>query len=322
MKKTLIASAIAAASMASVAQAAEMANMPEFYGNIQLAYVHTSEEPDGGTETTTNDFADNGSTLGFKHSHEIAPGLTGFLKAELEFDADENHGDGINKVDEAYIGVKGDFGSVQVGTDDTVYEWWDVIDISEAVDLGGEQGGAAVYEGDNLQYISPTIAGGLTVGVTVALDSTETHAGALGAKYKTDMFEAIFGYSMGREEAGVDTGDAFGLGGKVFLGDLTLGAEYESKSADSTAGVDDRTTEVDDYGLIAIYALGASQLAAGWQHAEDDADNEIDSFYLQALHNISDNMYAYVEYVNGSADAAGGGSTDTEDFAIGATYYF
>jgi len=322
MKKTLIASAITAASMASVAQAAEMASMPEFYGNIQLAYVHTSVEPDGGAEVTTNDFGDNGSTLGFKHSHEIAPGMTGFLKAELEFDADENHGDGINKVDEAYIGVKGDFGSVQVGTDDTVYEWWDVIDIAESVGIAGELGGAAVYEGDNVQYVSPIIAGGLTIGATIALDSTETHSGALGAKYKTDMFEVIFGYSLGREENFVDTGDAFGLGGKVFLGDLTVGAEYESKSADSANGVDDKSTEVDDFGLIAIYALGASQLAAGYQRAEYDNDTEVDAFYLQALHNISDNMYAYVEYTNASADVSGGGSTDTENFAIGSTYYF
>ncbi|WP_020410668.1 porin [Hahella ganghwensis] len=330
MKKTLIASAVAAASMASVAQAAEM--MPEFYGNIQLAYIHTSEET-GSTETTTNDFADNGSTLGFKHSHEISPGLTGFLKAELEFDADENHGDGINKVDEAFIGVKGDFGSVQVGTDDTVYEWWDVIDISEAVGISGEFEG--VYEGDNLQYVSPTIAGGLTVGVTLALDSTERHTGAIGAKYKTDMFEVILGYSLGREETidhddndatakvAVDTGDSIGLGANIFLGDLTLGVQYETKSADSVSGTDDPSTEADGYGFIAIYSLGASQLAAGYYAAENDADPsaEEDKFYLQALHNVSDNMYAYVEYTNGSEEA-GASETDIEEFAIGATYYF
>ncbi|OZG74930.1 hypothetical protein BTA51_00555 [Hahella sp. CCB-MM4] len=342
MKKTLIASAVAAVSMASVAQAAEMANMPEFYGNIQLAYVHNSTEQ-GSTETTSNDFADNGSTIGWKHSHEISPGLTGFLKVEVDFDADDKSTSQVSngydvdndgnddatdtafaQLDEAYIGVKGDFGSVQIGSDDTVYEWWDVIDISEAVGISGEFKTAAVHEGDNVQYVSPTIAGGLTIGVTMALDSTETHTGALGAKYKTDMFEVILGYSMGREEAGVDTGDGIGLGAKVFLGDLTLGAQYETKSADSSAGVDDKSTDQSGYGLIAIYSLGASQLAAGYYADEDDQTNAVENsqFYLQALHNVSDNMYAYVEYVSGTKEQSGSQDIDTEDFAIGATYTF
>ncbi|MBU6951587.1 porin [Hahella sp. HN01] len=333
MKKTLIASAVAAATISSTAFAADsMANMPTFYGNIQLAYVHTSEET-GSTETTTNEFIDNGSTLGVKHEHEIAPGLTGFLKAEWDFDADDKSGGGKNgfDLDEAYIGVKGDFGSAQLGSDDTVYEWWDVIDISEAVGISGEMAtynhttGAfgGVAEGDNFQYVSPVIAGGLTVGVTIpVVNSDKSHAAALGAKFKTDMFEAIFGYAMGREEDGVDTGDSIGLGGRVFLGDLTLGLQYETRSADSVGGADVKASEADGYGLIAIYAMGASQFAAGYQAYENDADAEADKFYLQALHNISDNMYAYVEYTNGSVETKGSPDTDTEEFAIGATYTF
>jgi predicted porin len=332
MKKTLIASAVAVAALSTTSvfamgemsemseMKARMNAMPTVYGNIQLAYEYTKEDPDGGSEVETNDFFDNGSTIGVKHSHDIAPGLTGFLKAELEFDADnKKESTGLSNLDEAYIGVKGDFGSVQVGTDDTPYEWFDVIDVYEAVGIYGEFKG--VNEGDNLQYVSPTIAGGLTIGVSLALDSTEAHDGSLGVKYKTDIFEAILSYALGRDEGGVDTGDAVGLGANVFLGDFTIGAEFEKKAADSVGGTDDKSTDQTGFGVIGIYNLGSNKFAAGYYHAEDDADTESDQVHLQALHSLSGNMYAYVEYVVGTEDV-GSNSTDTDEMAIGAVYSF
>jgi len=79
MKKTLIASAIAAISFSGVALAQD-SNMPTVYGNIQLAVVY-DDVKDGGNSI---DHADNGSTIGVKHDHMIAPGITGFFKAELD----------------------------------------------------------------------------------------------------------------------------------------------------------------------------------------------------------------------------------------------
>ena len=85
MKKTLIASAIAAATfsgsvfaqaeMSASELAAKMDSMPSVYGNIQYVLKHTNVDG-GGSEV---EHADNGSTLGVKHDHEIAPGITGFL---------------------------------------------------------------------------------------------------------------------------------------------------------------------------------------------------------------------------------------------------
>jgi|TARA_B000000557_G_scaffold254222_1_gene244117 predicted porin len=90
MKKTILASAIAAATFSGAALAeptlsaselaAKMDSMPSVYGNIQ--YVVTHANVDGGGSALEH--ADNGSTLGVKHDHEIAPGVTGFFKLELE----------------------------------------------------------------------------------------------------------------------------------------------------------------------------------------------------------------------------------------------
>ena len=125
MKKTLIASAVAAATLSTGVMAADKG--VDIYGNIQVVYVNQEVG-----DNSTNDVQDTGSTIGFKHSHMISEGVTAFAKAEFEFDADEDIS-GIDQSDEIYVGVKGDFGSIQYGVDDGIVEWTDVVDISEAV---------------------------------------------------------------------------------------------------------------------------------------------------------------------------------------------
>lgn len=166
MKKSLIASAVAAATLSSSAFAMDSAtDLPTIYGNIQLAHV-SNETNASGKDVSTHELYDNGSTIGFKHESAVNEDVTAFFKAEFHFDADGSkyHNDGGNSanqalgepLDEAYIGVKGDFGSVQIGADDTVYEWVDMLDSGEAVYIEGEL--AMDTEGDNVQYVSPEIA--------------------------------------------------------------------------------------------------------------------------------------------------------------------
>jgi predicted porin len=342
MKKTLIASAIATATLSTTTfamdQASDLAarldSMPSVYGNIQLVYLNT--EVDAGTKVTTNEFADNGSTIGFQHKHEIAPGIEGFLKAEMEFNAGagKGSGNGLTKIDEAYFGAKGSFGSVQFGSDDTVFEWVNVVDISEAVGLSidlpdsvadGVAGKESDIEAKNFQYYSPKIGGGLTIGVTVpVVGSEKSHAGIVAAKYESDMFNASLGYAMGGDVAGTEVGDSIGVGAVVKVQDLAIQLQFETKSADSAGGADVAGTEVMGYAVQGVYGLGSNQFALGYQSLDFDKVGTNNTIFVQALHNISDNMYAYVEYAMGTAesDTAGVADVDTNALAIGATYAF
>src|SRR5690606_35860635 len=135
MKKTLIASAVALATFASAGVSAQEVNLPKIYGNIQLTvaneYFKGANEKDG---QDTYDIVDTGSTMGITHEDEISPGYNVFFKAELGFNAtgdDDTDGDGWDNLDEAYIGVKGDFGQIWAGKDDSIYEWVDVTDLYE-----------------------------------------------------------------------------------------------------------------------------------------------------------------------------------------------
>ena len=317
MKKTLIASAVAATlssgafAMDPATDLAEMLHsMPTFYGNIQLAYLN-EEDADGNTD---NSVKDNGSTFGIKHSHAISEGVEGFLQAEFEFDADENSA-GIDQSDEMYIGVKGDFGSIQIGNDETVYDWVNVVDISEVNGING--GGIAEQdETENVQYVSPEIADGLVVGVTIPAESDSDFAGALAAKYAADNIEVIFAYGMGRTDSGGanadEAEDTVGLAGVYTMDDLTLQLQYETQ------------TDTQDFvGLQGIYSMGQNTFALGYGMTSFDPSGAEDqtSIYLQAKHNVSDNMYVYLEF-DTTTDEGGFDGADTDTLALGAAYAF
>ncbi len=333
MKKTLIASAIAAATF-SGAVAAQESNMPTVYGNIQYALSHTNVDGAG----STVDHFDNGTTLGVKHDHEIAPGITGFLKMELEgINADDKAASsGIDKLDEAYIGIKGDsFGQVWVGSDDSTYE--SAIDkIVNFHEVGTGIGGSySTGEGDLIQYMSPSF-GGLTLGGAVQVNGDgdaskngKSYPYQLAAIYSVDALELAFAMDSNdgntlysKTTPDVNNENTYGLRATYAMGDLSLTGEYQTRKDVSN-----------EFGLIGVYALGANQFSLAYQVVEDDSpgasngDKE-DVIALQALHNLSDNMYVYFEgYMYSSDDAAAytleSGSGDEQTVAaVGGVYYF
>jgi len=320
MKKTLIASAIAAISF-SGAVAAQSA--PSVYGNIQ--YIVKSIDVDGAGSTVEH--ADNGTTLGVKHEHQIAPGLTGFFKLELDgFGADEKGSEG-SKIDEAYIGVRSDsFGQILVGSDDGVYERA-VVKIGNFHETGSDIFTAGkTSEGDQIQYQSPSF-GGLILGAGLQINgdgesgSTEaSYPYQLSATYAVDALSLAVAMDSNEAAAGSNE-NTYGLLATYSMGDLSVSGEYQTRSDDK-----------DIFGVIGVYALGANTFALSYQTQEDDASgNSNDTIILQALHNLSDNMYVYAEgYLSNADDAtfyddpdgtAPGGDEQTVA-AVGAVYYF
>ncbi len=293
MKRTLIASAIAAATLSVNAFAVD--SMPTFYGNIQLAYSAV----DNG-DNWDEDFYDNGSTFGIEHSHELSPGLEGFLKAEFEFNAaDKNASSGLSGLDEAYIGIKGDFGKVWVGSDDTAYENVNVIDHYETAGIAGDLAG--VQEGDTLQYKTPEMGGGLAVQLTFEMESSAQHDGAISIEYAMDAITLIGAYALADEGE-----DSYGVAATAELGDISVAAQFENQD------------ETNLYGINAVAVMGDNQFAAGVAYTDLDAD-EILAVSGQALHNMSDNMYVYVEGLYEDVDSA---DDATITLALGATYSF
>jgi outer membrane porin protein LC len=331
MKKTLIASAIAAISFSGTALAMEnasdlaarMDSMPTVYGNIQYVLKNVDVEGAG----SSIEHADNGSTLGVKHEHKIAPGLTGFFKLELDgFGADEKGSQG-SKIDEAYIGVKSDsFGQIWVGSDDGVYERA-VVKIGNFHEVGSDIFNAGTTgEGDQIQYQSPSF-GGLVLGAGVQINGDGESAGAsksypyqLSATYAVDALSLAV--AMDSNESAVGSNEnTYGLLATYNMGDLSVSGEYQTRSDDK-----------DIFGVIGVYTMGANQFSLSYQVQDVDAtDDKNDTIVLQALHNVSDNLYVYAEGYFSTADGATfyadpdgtSAAGDEQTIAgVGAVYYF
>ncbi|WP_309045814.1 porin [Marinobacter sediminicola] len=322
MKKTLIASAIAAVAFSGTAMAQE-SNLPSVYGNIQYAVMY--QDVDGGNSSIEH--LDNGSTLGVTHNHEVAPGITGFFKLELEgIGADDKAAsNGISSLDEAYIGIKGDsFGQIWVGSDDSRYEdaiskisnYWEAI--GSGTNTGHDTG-----EGDLVQYSSPSF-GGLTLSGAVQINgdgdarsNKKSYPYQLAATYSVDSLELAVamdsndgGNSYSSTGPSVNNENTYGLRATYAAGDLSLTGSFQT-----------RKDVADAFGLLATYTMGANRFALGYGFVDADSGTEGSTISAQALHNLSSNMYVYVEGQLANVDT-GVTDTDASALAVGATYYF
>jgi len=329
MKKTLIATAIAAVGFSGATLAAE-ANLPTVYGNIQLAVTHNNVDG-GDSDIALND---NGSTLGVLHEHEISPGLTGFLKIELDgINADDkSKGSGVIKLDEAYIGVKGNnFGKLWVGSDDSLYETTiDQIVNYYEVAARNIPGSYTTGEGDLIQYTTPSF-GGLTLGAALQINGDGEPSGAksypyqLAAIYSVDALTLAFAmdsndgdteYSSGALEAPKNNENTYGIRAAYDMDALGLSLQYQT-----------RKDAYDVIGLMGTYTLGKNVFAVSYEMAEGDdaASTKWNTLAVQALHNVSDNLYVYVEgdLADGDDGVYGvANKSQASTVSVGATYYF
>ena len=364
MKKTLIASAIAAVTFSGSALAMESAStlaarmdsMPQVYGNVQYVYTYSDSDVNG----SGGALDDNGTTIGFKHSNAITPGIEGFVKIELEVKAadEKGGGNGLTDLDEAYIGIRGDsFGQVWIGSDDTQYEsllgdygnW-----VFEYASLN-PYGSYTTGEGDMLQYASPSF-GGLTLHAGVQLNgdnetTTEQFIDKKGTPTAVDdvldtrdvngdksfPYQLAASYSMNDltlslvmdsndSSADASNENSYGLSAEYALGNLVLDAYYDTRKGLSGAENNDLVLDGiegrDQVGVMASYNMGANTFRAAYEMSAADTSNlDVDVITLQALHNVSDNIYVYTELAQSNRDV---GSLDEEinQMNVGAVYYF
>ena len=304
-----------------------------FTATFQYALTHTNT--DGGPSEVEH--RDNGSTIGIKHDHEIAPGLTGFFKAEMEFDADDKaNSSGLSSLDEAYIGVESvQFGKVWIGSDDSTYERAidEIANYYEAADLS--IGGAYdTGEGDLIQYATPSFGGFQLHGaVQVNGDgdnAKKSYPYQLAATYMVDALEVAVamdsndgGTAYSSNDPSINNENTYGLRTSYTMGDLRLTGQFQTRDECG-----------DTWGAFASYAIGQNQFALSYELAQYDdemGDDDQSTVTLQALRHLSDNMYIYAEgYVGGGDDVYeyedSTGATAYSDektvAVVGAVYYF
>lgn len=322
MKKTLLATAIAGAAFASGAQAATIYNEDgtklDLYGNIQIAYKNVNNAA-GDSE---DELFDNGSTIGFAGEHLITRDLKGYFKAEFEHDVDEaKTAGGLNTGDQAYTGLKGNFGDLRVGSWDpliddwiqdpiTNNEWFDVSDSSKRI-VGLES-----REGNKVSYTSPSF-GGFEFAVGTQYEGDAENRGSTG----------VIEFDQGAQANVTDEGDSnasFFGGAKYTAGAFSIAAVYDNlDNNDGTyTGIDSDGNAIggdydagEQYGITAQYTVDTLRMALKLERFESGSELTSDTNYYgfgaRYGYGMGD-IYGAYQYV----DVGGNSFLDTADDAF------
>ncbi|MGO3739584.1 MAG: porin [Marinomonas foliarum] len=306
MKKSIIAIAVSSAAFAAVSVHAAEGSTVDVYGNIQYAYTNA----DAGSE-----FADNGSTFGFKGETTINDDLTAFFKYELEADADEkavgNTGVQVN-LDQAFVGLKGGFGKVQVGTFDSIYN----NAIQDSVDQFENLGFATndtTTEGDTIAYFSPSFSG-LELQASVQVNDSDKSGAAttLVAKYSVDALTVALGYdSLENDQTNDESTIGLNVGYQVMPA-LNVSAKFETTNKDGA-------NAQDAFGLATRYAYGAGDVYASAQVISPETGDDYNEFGAGVTYSLASNVYVYGEVA--SIETSSTADSDTQT-AVGVYYGF
>lgn len=318
MKKSIIAIAVSSAALASVSTYAAEGSTVDIYGNIQYAYSDT----DAG-----DDFADNGSTIGLKGETQINDDLTAFFKYELEFDADEKDSDVESGLDQAFVGLQGNFGKAQVGSFDTIYNNA-IQDSVDQFEFLGMTGADITSEGDTIAYFSPLVSGfEVQLAAQVrgeASNSASTNTDGTSSmavvKYSMDMMSVALGY-----DSRVNTTDGketFGLAMTVMPAEnLSVTAKYETTGGNTAVDSDGKSIGKDVIGLSARYGYGAGDVYASYQNVDPSlaGTNDYNEYAAGVTYSLASNVYVYGEV--GEYENESSSTTDTQT-AVGVYYGF
>lgn len=303
MKKSLIAIAVSSVAFTATSVQAEKFDV---YGNIQLAY--TIEEAASDDET---EFGDNGSTFGFKGEKELKDGLVGFFKYELEAAADEKTDDVTVNLDQAYVGVKGGFGKVQVGSFDSIYNnaIQDNLDQFEVLGIANQK---LTEEGDTIAYFSPSF-GGVELQLSAQTKGNQDKDGGESGtaitsvvKYSADNLSVAFGYDSVNNVTSGDEVFGFDVTYAV-MPSTSVSAKYETAGDDIILGVAARSA----------YSAGSVYGSFATLDFDSDATEDYDEFGVGVTYNLDTegDVFVYAELGQTGAD-------ENNTTALGATYVF
>lgn len=298
MNKQIIVLAVSSALMASTVMA-DTVNV-NVYGRVRAAVesVNGAGDPTGKNAESQIRLVDNSSVLGFKGVEDLGDGLSALWQAEGSLEADGDSDGRLNSRN-TFVGLKGDFGTVLLGQNDTPYKLLKkfvstgVVEDStaEISALYGKGVGQNFYtrQKSTIQYLSPNWSG-FDFKIGYAPDESKTAATnkaavSLSASYDHEVFFVNAAYENRADAAGtaptVDSADAlhinagykFGKSGSVAVGYETISAasaDQDNIYLTTTWKFTDTLSGGLNYAIAGeandVDETGASMLALGLQY--------------------------------------------------------
>jgi predicted porin len=276
MKKTLIATAVAAGMLATGAAQAD----PKVYGILHLSIDTYSDDHFDNTTATapavkTSDLnmRSHTSAIGIKGSEDLGNGLKAIYKVEFQVDPDERNKTITDR--DQWIGLKGGWGKVAIGTMSSNYKQMggkiDPLYRTEAEGHGilnmqsGLHGGAGVNGGrmtNTVQYTTPKMAG----------------------------IEVVVNTTLSGKCEGADCDESIGAGIRWSNKSILLYADYFDPSSVGATGNDESVAKFGGYWKIGK----AFQISGQYEAVEDQLGG--DYIFANGLWNINSNNAVTVSY--------------------------
>lgn len=333
MKKTLLATAIAGAVVASGAQAATVYDQDgtklDIYGRIALGIQGGGDKyvtgNDGTPETNARgqklkangtEFVDVFSRVGLRGSQRVTSDLTAFGNFEVRPQFDEVNRDG-QQVRNSYLGLRSDtFGTVQAGNFDSFYLEAVSAPFDVYIDRGLEfTDGSHRARGDSLGYISPNLSGfqvylmgkhytgnaGVSDGDKESSGSRFNTAG--GAVYETGGLRLALGYAEDKDDYKIVQKDGPGFDEIIYGGT----AAYAFNDAFSARlGYEQQKDNRDVVGVGMTYGISDWAFHLDYYHVSldgksrdaaraNDSSTSRDAWAAGAYYNIASNFDIFAE---------------------------
>lgn len=293
-----------------LAQPALAANV-DIYGRADVS-LQSSDEGEG----SFTEVKSNASRLGFKGKHKLNDDLEVIYKAEFQVDLDGDSDKGKSITDRnQYVGLKGGFGEVLLGKNDTMLK-----QSQGKVDLFSDLNGdiKSLWKGENrmadtVSYKSPKF-NDISVGVTyIAEDSIDADDAISVAVFygdkklkKSKVYASI---AMDSEVKGYDTTRAT-VQGKV--AGITLGAIYHTQEKV------DGGAEMDGFLLSAKYKIEKVTLKGQYQTADFDGGDSKSGVTVGADYSLAKSTKLYAFFTSFDMDTG----ADEDYLAVGIQYKF
>jgi len=306
--KSSLALVVAGALVSGSVLASEQATI---YGKINA----TIQSDDEGTSETN--IQSNASRFGVKGGVKINDDLKAIYKLEWQVDvSDESGGDNF-KARSQWVGLKGNFGSVMIGRNDTALKASQgKVDLFSDHNADIKQLFAGENRmGDSLTYISPKFGDFSFQGMLVAEEGNSDKNGtSLALMYgdvklkKSSIYAAI---AMDADIKGVDT-TRLTVQGK--LGDVKLGAMWNESEADGGE-------KGDGFLISGAYAIGKTTLELQYQDSDDvngKAGQPAEMVTFGVEHKLASNVKVFGFYTDTSFED----DSDASHLAVGIEYKF
>ena len=283
------------------AEATEM----KVYGSLN--YMLSNNEDANGTSTAKAE--NNGSSIGVDLTSNIAEGIDGFAKLEVDIDADDS---GSSPFDSklAYAGIDlGDAGVLSAGRQNSVFKGA----VTSKTDVFPEFGGSAaqkLFSRDSHTVVYSNSLGAIQFDNLVKVDGSTGKSGV--DVYETaasmDISDSL-NIGVAYTDDKVNSVEYMGAGITFDLSDATtIGYNHTIKEVESTA-VETTANEV-----VASHLIGATTFSVGYGEIEDG--NKYTT--VGAEKKFGENFSMYGAYQ--MTDVPTG--TDTNDMAAGIKFIF